>query len=211
MTLKVGGRTLSGKVVTGLAVVAIALLGAAGWMLLVSPKRSQASDLDAQIAQVESDLSIRAHGESTAKNRLTKSDLENLVRALPDGTAMPAIVLQLSALAVQSGVTLNTITPAAPMSSGSYQALPMTVVVDGHFFGVRDFLRRLRTQVKVAGDSVKANGRLFDVQSVDLQQTEPAPEVRASLTMRAFVYGNGTAQPATPAAPASGDTSGASE
>jgi Tfp pilus assembly protein PilO len=208
--LAIGGRTLSGKVVVGLAAAAVALFAAAGWMLLVSPKRSQASDLDAQIAQVESELSIRAHGQSTAQNRLSKSDLQNLERALPDGTAMPAIVLQLSALAAQSGVTLNTITPAAPMSAGSYQALPMTVVVDGHFFGVRDFLRRVRTQVRVGDQSVKATGRLFDVQAVDLQQTEPAPQVRASLTMRAFVYGAAGSQPATPTTPST-ESTGAGE
>lgn len=192
-------RTLLALSLAGTLVLALAV-----WFLAVSPKRSQASALDGTIAQAQAQLTaLRAH--RPAPGSVRASELPHLERALPDRTEMPSLVLQLARLAGASGVTLDTITPSVPVAVGAYEAVPMTVVVDGRFFGVRDFLRRVRSQVRLGKDGdVTASGRLFDVQAIDFQQTEPAPQVRASLTMQAFVFSGGaTGSGAPPAAPTS--------
>jgi Tfp pilus assembly protein PilO len=202
VTLTLGKTTLSSRVVAGVGVALVLLVAAAGWLFVISPKRSEASDLDTQIADAQTELAVQLHPRSTAPKWFDRADLLNLLRAMPDTPAMPEIVVQLSKLSDRSGVTLDTITPSTPTMGSGYELVPMTVVVDGHFFAVRDFLRLLRAQVKVKGSSVRSTGRLFDVQAVDLEQTEPAPTVRASLTMQAFVHTGGSAT-----APASSQTS----
>lgn len=210
MTLALGKVNLSSRVALGAAIGLVVLLAVAGFMLVVSPKRSQASSLDSQITDVQGQLLTRTREQqkATSPKGLTRAELTSILRALPDSPEMPGIVLQLSSLAARSGVTLDTITPSPPTTATGYQSVPLTVVVDGHFFAVRDFLRSLRTQVKVKGTSVEATGRLFDVQGLDLEQTEPAPQVRASLTLQAFVYGTAPAA-AAPATSAAGQAVGA--
>jgi Tfp pilus assembly protein PilO len=210
VSVTLGGVTPSSRAVAGIGIVAVLLLAVAGWLLVVSPKRSEASSVAERIADVESQLEIRSHQQqaSSLPAGLTREQLRNVERALPDEPAVAGIVLQLSTLAAQSGVTLDTITPAPPTSGQGYVTLPLTVVVDGRFFAVRSFLRRLRTLVSVNGKSVRASGRLFDVQAVDLEQTEPAPSVRASLTVQTFVYAHGAEMETTPAAPAAASAAG---
>jgi hypothetical protein len=85
-------------------------------------------------------------------------------------------------------------TPGAAVDAVGYSSVPLTVVVDGRFFAVEQFLHLVRTRVQVAEEKVAASGRLLDVQSVTLDQTEPAPMVTATLAMSAF-YFTGTAAP----------------
>jgi Tfp pilus assembly protein PilO len=209
VTLALGKINLSPRATLGAAIGLVVLLAVAGFMLVIAPKRSQISSLDSQITDVQGQLlaKTREQQKATTPKGLTRAELTSILRALPDTPEMPGLVLQLSSLATQAGVTLDTITPAPPTSATGYQAIPLTVVVDGRFFAVREFLRSLRTQVKVKGTSVEATGRLFDVQGIDLEQTEPAPQVRASLTLQAFVYGTSPAQ-AAPVTPAGGQAVG---
>jgi Tfp pilus assembly protein PilO len=95
-------------------------------------------------------------------------------------------------------VTLDTMTPQASVNESGYVSVPVNVVVDGHYFGIERFLRLVRTQVRLDKSKVSASGRLLDVQGVQLQQTEPAPTVTATLSLRAFYYSpTATQAPAT--------------
>ncbi len=201
---------LSTRAAAGVTVLGLFLLSFGGWLVLVHPKRSEASRLDARIQEARAQLAVRRSRPIPPKG-LSPSDLRGLRQAMPDTPEMPGVVSELSRLAGQAGVTLDTITPLAAIPAGGYLAVPMTVVVDGQFFAVRDFLRRLRGQVAVGKHGFRATGRLFDVQSLDLEQTEPAPQVRASFQLQAFVLGGGTggggSAPAAP--PPAGSAAGA--
>ena len=61
---------------------------------------------------------------------------------------MPQIVLQLSRIATEEHVSLDSITPQAPVSYSGYQALPITITLDGNFLNVESFLQQLRNQVR---------------------------------------------------------------
>jgi Tfp pilus assembly protein PilO len=173
-------------VLLGVAVV----LGAAGWFLLVSPKRSQASKLASTIQMKQSQVSTETHQSSTVAG---SAPAATLGQALPDVPGMPDVVDQLNALATRSGVALDTITPQAAVPGTGFEAIPLTVVVDGRYFAIEKFLQLVRKEVQVDKSRLVANGRLFDVQGVQLQQTEPAPSVTATLSLRTFYYDAGAA------------------
>ena len=65
------------------------------------------------------------------------------------------------------------------------------MTVEGRYFQIRDFLHRLRTQVTVKNTGkVTADGRLFDVTGVNVQQpTAGSPTLTATLTANAYVFG----------------------
>jgi Tfp pilus assembly protein PilO len=192
---------LSPRATSAAFVALLAVLAAATWFLVVSPRHERASDLDAQIAATQTEIGVKQHQSAHAAGTIEPADIHALERAMPDLPEMPQIVVQLDELANRAGVVLDTVTPQAPVALTGYQAVPMTVVVDGEYFGVQRFLKEIRSQVKVSsGNDLHASGRLYDVQAVDLQQTEPAPQIRASLTMQAFVFSGGAASASDAAA-----------
>ena len=59
----------------------------------------------------------------------------------------------------------------------------------GRYASVQSFLRRLRTQAGANGTRIHANGRLFDVQTVDLTPSgAEGSDLTASIQLAAFVY-----------------------
>lgn len=179
----------------GAALIGLVLVLSAGaWFVAVSPARSHASKLATSVESKQSELSTAQH--QAASERSSRVDLGQIHAAMPTAVDMPQVVDQLNALAARAGVTLDTVTPQAAVLGAGYTSVPLTVVVDGHYTQVEQFLRLAREQVKIArAQQVKASGRLFDVQAVGLQQTEPAPTVTATLTVSAFYY-TGAAAPA---------------
>lgn len=104
--------------------VALTLVGslailAAGWFLLVSPKRSEAADLNAQAAdkqsanqQLESQLAIlKAQAKQLPQQQ---AKLAAVAAKIPDNPALPALVRALTKAADDAGVELVSIAPSAP-------------------------------------------------------------------------------------------------
>jgi Tfp pilus assembly protein PilO len=190
-----------------LAVMAAALALAGGaWMTVVSPKHAKAAKLAGSIQadkqRLESAKRQLATQEKAAKAK--RAQLSTLEAALPDTIAMPEVVDELNALARHADVTLDSITPSTAILGTGYEAVPISVVVDGRFFAVERFLHLIRDEVQLNKQSVKANGRLVDVKSVDLEQTEPAPNVTATISMQVFYFAPSIAPP--PVATSTTDT-----
>lgn len=175
------------------------VLGAATFFTLILPKQSKAQHLDTTIKTAQTQLSQLTNNEATAKKHAVSQSLL-LARALPTTTGMPQIVLQLSRIANEEHVSLDSIAPQAPVSYSGYQAVPITITLTGNFLAVEAFLQQLRNQVQTADGSVSATGRLYDVLGVTLQSTMPAPKVSATLTLDAFAY-TGAGLPTPGAAP----------
>lgn len=173
----------------------VVALSAAAWFVAVAPQRSHASQLAQTIQEKQSTLEAKRHERSSGGSGGV--ELGRLRTAMPDALDMPQVVDELNALAGEAGVTLDTVTPQAATLGIGYTSVPLTVVVDGHYFGVEQFLHLVRTRVAMAKAKLDADGRLYDVQGVQLEQTEPAPNVTATLTMSVFYY-TGAAAP-TPA------------
>jgi Tfp pilus assembly protein PilO len=163
------------------------LVAGAGWFVLVSPKRSQAAKLAETIQTKQASLSAAQHTHR-ATGAGTTASARGLNEALPSSLGMPQVVDELNALARRAGVTLDTMTPQPSVNGTGYVTVPLSVVVDGRYFSVEHFLHLVRTQVRIDKNKLSAGGRLFDVQGMTLQQTEPAPSVTATLTLRTFYY-----------------------
>jgi Pilus assembly protein, PilO len=173
----------------------VLVVGGATWFMVISPKQDRATSLQAAIGADRTKLAAAQH--TTAQQTGGQEGQQTAAQAaLPDALAMPQIVDQLDALADQSNVTLDTVTPAAVETGTGYTDVPLTVVVDGNYFSVEKFLHLVRNQVTFAKDKVFASGRLFDVESMQLNGTEPAPEVTATFQMKAFYFTPGAAPPA---------------
>jgi len=197
----------------GLLAAAVLLALVAGWFLVISPKRSDVSTLKRQIDDTRDQISA-AHGVRTpSQPAIRVADLFKLSRAMPNTADIPGVLLQISRVADETGVSFQAITPHDPTSLGAYQEIDIDLTFQGRFYDLSDFLFRLRNLVDVHEGVLNATGRVFSVKSITLNQGEQSfPQVKAALTVSAFVYGDGTAPPvpsglapdsgATPTSPA---------
>jgi Tfp pilus assembly protein PilO len=174
------------------------LLGlVAGWFLVVAPKRHDAAGLKQQIADTRDQISV-AQGvrTPTAPPPIRVADLFKLSRAMPNTVDIPGVILQLSGVAAETGVKFESITPHDPVSFGAYQQVSVDLSFEGRFYDLSDFLYRLRNLVGVHEGVLDATGRLFTVDKISFAQgAESFPQVKASLTVSAYVFGDGTTPP----------------
>lgn len=190
-------KTRNPKVVAGAAVAVGLLVAVAGWMMVVSPKRSEASKLQTEISSVQSQIAVRRAALASKPKisiDLRSSDLFRLTKAVPDRTDMSGIVLELSRQANRSGVTFEAITPSQPVQALGYQVQPLVVTVNGRFGQVGNFINRLRKLVTVRKSHLDSGGRLFAVDTMELIEPEAPlkfPAVKATVTVDAFVYAGG--------------------
>jgi Pilus assembly protein, PilO len=180
----------------GLLAAAVLLALVAGWFLVISPKRSDVSSLKRQIDDTRDQISA-AHGVRTpSQPAIRVADLFKLSRAMPNTADIPGVLLQISRVADETGVNFEAITPHDPVSLGAYQEIDIDLTFQGRFYDLSDFLFRLRNLVDVHEGVLNATGRVFSVKSITLNQGEQSfPQVKAALTVSAFVYGDGTAPP----------------
>jgi hypothetical protein len=88
---------------------------------------------------------------------------------------------------------------------GAADLVSMTVTVEGRYFGIRDFLRILRSHAEIEPDQqVRATGRLFAIDQIQFTgaATENSSLIQATLTVNGFAF----SQPV--AAPVAGDDGG---
>ena len=120
---------MTGRDRTVIIVVAIVGAIAAAWLMVISPKRDQAAQLQTQIQKAQSDLSAAqtqlAQGEA-ARNTFKRSysTLVRLGEAVPTDDNVPSLIYQLQSAASATGVdfrglTLDPAGPGGPVSSSS--------------------------------------------------------------------------------------------
>ena len=190
----------------GVLVGALVIVLVAGWFVVIAPKRSEATKLQGQIDDTQTQIVVRQRGGSQPEKQapaIRVADLFELSRAMPNSADMPGILLQLSDVAAETGVSFESITPHDPVPLGSYQQISIDLIFEGHFYDLSDFLYRLRNLVGVHNGVLDATGRLFSVDSITLNEGRlKFPQVNALLTVSAYIFGDGTAAPVPPVASA---------
>ncbi|MGE5691963.1 MAG: type 4a pilus biogenesis protein PilO [Pseudomonadota bacterium] len=192
---------LTPPVQLAIAVGAVLVVALAGWFLLLSPKKAHASELEDQVAAAQLRLT-QAQIDSRRKPTppVETGDLFRLAKAMPDDTDMSGILLELNRVASDTGIEFESISPGGAATVGAYQVVPVTLIFEGNFYSLSDFLFRLRNLVRMRNGELDAEGRLFNVDSVTFGESQNRfPSIRATLQVNAFVYGTGT--PATQAPP----------
>lgn len=196
MRRKLSTRTLGA--IVGAVILAYA---AAGYLLLVSPKKAEATRLGEEIAatQVELRDALAASAAQDDSQPIAVADVFRLATAMPSIPDMGGIVIELDRIAAETGIRFKSITPQSAVPAAAYQVVPIDVAFDGSFYALSDFLFRLRTLVTVRRGELHAAGRLFSVASVDFSESDRGfPLLAATLKLNAYVYGLDTAPSSVP-------------
>jgi Tfp pilus assembly protein PilO len=192
-------RLLPPRVQGALAVVALLVVAALGYFLLIAPKRSAAAELETEIGETQAQIDARrAQARVRPMPALDVADVFRATRALPDDDGIPEVILELNRLAGDSGLSFESIAPGPPVEVGGNRAVPITLVAEGSYFGVSSFLARVRNLVRVERGRLKASGRLFAVDSISFTEaTDEFPKIRATLRINALSYGGAAASSST--------------
>lgn len=185
-------RKLNNRSIGAIAGVIVLFYALGGYFMVVSPKKSDLARLDQEIAATSVELSA-ARAASRAQDDaqpIAVADIFRLAKAMPSGSDMPGILLELARIADETGIRFKSITPQPGTVVGTYSLIPVDVTFDGTFYALSDFLFRLRTLVSVRRGELHAGGRLFAVESVDFSESPAGfPTLAAAIKLQAFVYG----------------------
>lgn len=140
------------------AAAGVAVVLALSWLLLVSPQKSDRSDLLGQAADVQLQASVSrgrvaALRKDNEKLPAYKSQLSALKNALPTGPATAQFVADMQKLSNQSRVSITSINVTPPTTSlagsaqgsGGVTPLPITVAASGSTASLEHFLTLLQT------------------------------------------------------------------
>jgi Tfp pilus assembly protein PilO len=187
-----------------LVVVALLVVAALGYFIVISPKRSASADLAAQIEATETEIQTRRLAVRSAPKAepIRVAELFRVTKAMPGKPDMPGVLLELNRIASDTGIRFDSITTGDSADAGGYLRQPIDVIFDGSFFELSDFLYRVRTLVSVHNGRLRATGRLFTVRTLSFVESEEGfPQIRATLGVDAYVYGTGAATPPPAASP----------
>ena len=211
---------LSQNALIGVIVAGVVFFGLAAWFLVVHPQSAKVSTLKRQSQHVHEKIDAYHQQVAAARSapKIEVADVYRLAKAMPAKTDMPDLVLELSELARDTGISFDSISPQPIAPVGSYSVLPISVTFNGNFYNLADFLYRLRSLVTVHAGRLDATGRLFSVDTLTFNESElKFPQIQATLVIDAFVYAAAPAPvpaatpPAATTAPATTETTTTSE
>jgi type IV pilus assembly protein PilO len=206
---------LSQNALIGLIVAGVLVFGMAAWFLVVHPQSGKVSTLKRESQDVQEKIDAYHQQVVAARSapKIEVADVYRLAKAMPAKTDMPDLVLELSELARDTGISFDSISPQPIAAVGSYSVLPISVTFNGNFYSLADFLYRLRSLVTVHAGRLDATGRLFSVDTLTFNESElKFPQIQATLVVDAFVYAAAPATvpaatpPAASSAPATTET-----
>ena len=195
---------------TPVLAVALAIVLAVAYFALIRPKAAESAKLDGEIVALEEQATLAGNAVPTEgpRVRIDVADLLRLAKAMPDGSDIAGIMLELNAMAASSGISFVAIQPADPLSFTDSSAVPINLTFLGNYYDLTDFLYRLRNLVTVKEGVLDASGRLYTLDALDLHEApeQKFPLIEAVLTISAYSYGAAPA-PSVPGAPPAGTES----
>jgi type II secretory pathway pseudopilin PulG len=181
-----------------IAVVAVLAALVAGWLLIIQPKRSEASRLGGQVSTAQQQLDTAQSEVATAQANRTAfaanyASVARLGEAVPADDNIPSLILQLQgaangarvdfrALQLSGGsgaaaptgnaaatqAVTSTLPPGAAVGPGGFPTMPFTFVFTGNFFHLSDFFGRLQQFVVATNKQVSVSGRLMTLNAISL-------------------------------------------
>jgi type IV pilus assembly protein PilO len=175
-----------------MAVGVALLVGVVGYFALVRPEGAKLKHIKADTASAQTTLSLYHQKVAAARSapKVQFADVYRLAKAMPSTIDMPDLLLELSQLARDSGITFDSLSPQPPVVKSGYSVVPISVTFNGTFYDLADLLYRLRTLVQVNAGHLDATGRLFSVDTMSFTEGDHGfPQITATLVVDAFVYG----------------------
>ncbi len=197
-------------------VIVLAVL-AAGWLLVVSPERKQAAQVQTQVQSARQQLEsaqTQATEARSAEQRYATAyvSVVSLGKAVPPSSEVPSLIYELdqasherevdfSSIATGTGGSAPSSTPLSSSSSSSSAAtpagftqLPFTFVFKGSFEGLAHLMGEVEGLVRrTSSGGVQVNGRLLTIQGADVtienngQGGKPGGVLSATITATAYV------------------------
>lgn len=211
------------------SVVAFALAAFAFYHFGLSPKRKEAADVKAKVAQAQSQLDqaralLAANQQAKASYRQSYGTVVRLGKAVPGDDDVRSLMVQLDNAAKKTHVDFQNIdvsgaggaatttgvvstTPLPPGSTvgpAGFPVMPFSFTFRGGFFRLGQFFSKLDAFVR-DGRQMVVNGRLLTVDSVKLEpDTTGFPNIKATVTASSYIVSplEGATGGATPAGPA---------
>jgi Tfp pilus assembly protein PilO len=208
------------------AMLLVAVVAGAFWVLLLSPKREEASKLDAQVTQLEGSLAQHEGEIASAEEARGEfpTDYQHLVvlgKAVPGEDETASLLVQVNHIASDAGVRFQTLsleasgsetvsateaaaslTPlGAAVGPAGLAVMPYKLAFTGNFFTIADFIKGLDSLVETTNEGVGVDGRLITVNGFSLAEDSEAkfPDLQANFSVTTYL---------TP--PSEGTTAGAS-
>jgi Tfp pilus assembly protein PilO len=198
---------MTGRDRTVLIVVVVAAILGAAWILVVSPERQKAGQLNTKVAEAQAELTSAEGKVSSARAAQSQyasayASLVSLGKAVPPSEEVPSLIEQLTSASDQKSVDFSSITDSSAGSStasgastpaataaGGFTELPFTFVFEGSYFDLEHLFNQLTAFASVdASGDLQISGRLLTIQSVRL-----SPESTASETNKSELTGSVTA------------------
>jgi len=199
-----------------IGIVVVALLGAA-WMLVVSPERQKAAQLETQVAAAQAQLASAEGKVSSARAAQTQysaayASLVSIGKAVPPSDEVPSLIEELSNASNEKRVDFSSITSGAGASStastgaatataaAGISQLPFSFVFEGSYFDLEHLFNKLTSYATLnSSGNLQVNGRLLTIQSVKLAPASTGSEpdkssgaLTGSITATAYVLPGST-------------------
>jgi type IV pilus assembly protein PilO len=187
---------LNQNALIGIIVAGLLVFGLAAWFVVVHPQSGKVANLKREAQDVQEKIDAYRQQVTAARSapKIEVADVYRLAKAMPTKTDMPDLVLELSQLARDTGISFDSISPQPVAAVGSYSVLPISVTFNGNFYNLADFLYRLRSLVTVHAGRLDATGRLFSIDTLAFNESEKKfPQIQATLVIDAFVYASAPA------------------
>jgi hypothetical protein len=197
-----------------IAVVAALAATAAFYVMVLGPKRSEASNLQVQVDQAKVALQT-AQTDLVTYQKAKAGYTESYASVLRLGKAVPAdddvrsLMVQLDSAASKSRVDFRTIqvgggTAAAPtgaaaksaaslppgavIGAAGFPTMPFSFTFDGSFFRLSDFFSRLERFVTVRNQQIGVTGRLLTLDSISLEPDQGGfPNIKAEVSATSYL------------------------
>jgi hypothetical protein len=199
-----------------MVVCALVSVGAA-WLLVISPKRSQASKLTTQITAAQTKLDTVRPQLAAGKAARTAfsasyTTLVRLGEAVPADDNVPSLIYQVQSAATAARVDFRTLVvggsgasapapsasatpsataalpPGATVGPAGFAVLPFTFTFHGNFFHLSNFLGRLQRFVTTTNSQVSVSGRLMTLNAISLgPATLGFPHITATVSATTYI------------------------
>lgn len=176
-----------------LGVILLAMVGAGGYFLLLSPKMAEVEQLRKEVAEREAKrLQALAESRSLAGFEARAKELEQRLAAareqLPVEKEMPRLYRQVSELAAQEGLAVSLFQPKALQEKDYYSEVPIQITAEVSYHQLGEFFEKLVRLPRIV------NLGEFKLQGI----TRPTGSVQADLTLVTYLLRPEGAPPPKP-------------
>ena len=221
---------------TIIAILCVVAAAIGAWLLVIGPKRDQASKLGAELKSEQAQLdATRAQvAKSQAARRTFAADYATVARlgeAVPADDNVPSLIYQIQSAAAAAGVDFRSLQlngagsstasasstrvasgslpPGATVGPAGFPVEPFTFTFRGSFFHLADFLGRLQRFVVATNRRVSVSGRLMTLNAITLGAAPAGfPQIEATISASTYLVpaSEGLLNGATPSGPATSTT-----